>query len=85
MPLHLDVFHALWESYHGAGDRPRQPGVSTKGQTETAARQEALKTNPIGNKVRKEFADFLVRRKTFIGAMYGFSDPYWRVRYLDGD
>lgn len=54
-PLQLDVFHALRESYYGAGYRRRPPGTSTKGKGETAVREEALKTHPIGTKVRTEF------------------------------
>ena len=36
-------------------------------------------------KVRKELADVRGRRKVFLGEVYDFSDPCWRVRYLEGD
>ena len=36
-------------------------------------------------KVSKELADVRARRKAFLGEVYDFSDPYWGVRYLEGD
>ena len=30
-------------------------------------------------------ADIRGRRKAFMGEVYVFGDPYWRVRYPDGD
>ena len=84
-PLQLDVFHALWERYYGADHRTRPPGVPTRGEREAVSREEALKAFPIGTKVRREFADIRGRRKVFVGEVYDFSNPYWRVRYPDGD
>ena len=83
--LQLNVFHALWERCHGADHRARPPGVPTRGERETVSREEALKACPIRTKVRREFADIRGRRRGFVGEMYDISDPYWRVRYLDGD
>ena len=36
-------------------------------------------------KAGKELADVRGRRKVFLGEVYDFSDPCWRVRYLEGD
>ena len=35
--------------------------------------------------MRREFADVRGRSKVFVGEVYDFKDPYWRVRYQDGD
>ena len=84
-PLQLDVFHALWERYHGADHRARPPGMPTREEKPAASREVALKAFPIGTKVRREFADIRGKRRVFVGKVYDFSDPYWRVRYPDGD
>ena len=83
-PLKLDVFYALWEQYHGACHRTRPPGVP-KGEREAASREEALKAYPIGTKVRREFADIRGRRRVFVGEVYDFSNPCWRVICPDRD
>ena len=38
----------------------------------------------IDTKVRKELADVRGRRNVFLGKVYDFNDPYWRVRHLEG-
>jgi len=53
-PLQLDVFHALWERYHGADHRARPPGMPTREEKAAASREVALKAFPIGTKVRRE-------------------------------
>ena len=35
--------------------------------------------------VRKELADVRGRRNVYLGEVYDFSNPYWRVRYLEAD
>jgi len=87
-PLQLDVFHALYEDYHG-DDMPdsakRPAGEPSRGERERVSAEEALRLYPKGTLVGREFADAEGNTKVFRGKVYGFSDPYWRVRYSDGD
>ena len=41
-PLQLDVFHALYEEYHGADAAPRPAGPPTRGARNVASRDQAL-------------------------------------------
>ena len=45
----------------------------------------AFKIPPKETELRRELADIHGRRKVFLGEVYDSSDPYWRVRYPDGD
>lgn len=56
-----------------------------RGEREMASREEALKAFPIGTQIRREFADIRGRRKAFVGEVYNFKNPPWRVSYQDGD
>lgn len=84
-PLQLDVFHALWEAYHGPDKARRPPGIPTRGEREVASREDALRQYPLGTKVGREFADSEGNLKIFYGTVYDFCDPHWRVEYPDGD
>ena len=84
-PLPPRVFHALWERYHGGVHRTRPPELPTKGEKEAAFREESLKAYPRGTNIRGAVADFRGRKKIFVGEVYDVRDPYWRVRYPDGD
>ena len=59
--------------------------MPTRGEREAASRKEVLKAYPIGTKVRREFADIRGRRRVSVGELYDSSNPYWRVKYPDGD
>eukprot|EP00752_Nemacystus_decipiens_P018499 g16585.t1 len=78
-PLQLDVFHALWEDYHGPDIAPRPPGAPTRGEREVATREAALKEFPLNTEVGRELQDnngyVIITR----GKVCDFYDPYWRV------
>ena len=84
-PLQLDVFHAMWEDYHGPGVAPRPAGPPTRGEREVATREDALKEFPLNTEVGRELMDqdgnAILRR----GKICDFYDPYWRVEFSDGD
>ena len=84
-PLQLDVFHVMWETYQTIDSRLRPDGVPSKGERDASSREEALKLHPVGTQVRREFADGMGQAKAFTGVIYYFNEPYWRVRYPDGD
>ena len=84
-PLQLDVFHALYEEYHGADATPRPAGPPTRGAREVASRDQALQLFPIGTPVGREFVDSEGLVKTFQATVFDYCDPYWRVEYPDGD
>ena len=80
-PLQLDVFHALYEEYHGADVTPRP----TRGAREVASRNQALQLFPIGTLVGRKLVDSEGLAKTFKATVLDYCDPYWRVEYPDGD
>ena len=55
-----------------------------KGESRNLSKRRSRHTRR-ETKVRKEWADVRGRRKVFLGEVYDFSDPCWRVRYLEGD
>ena len=84
-PLQLDVFHAMWEHYHGPSRAPRPAGAPSRSERDVATRTKALREFPIGTEVGRELTDqggHAVIRK---GRVCDFGDPYWRVEYPDGD
>ena len=83
--LQLDVFHALWEAYHGSHCQPRPPTAPSKSERDALSRELALMRHPVGTKVRRGFADGTGYIKEDTGVVYDFCVPYWRVRYPDGD
>ena len=84
-PLQLDVFHALYEIYHDADATPRPTGPPTRGVREVASREQALLLFPIGTQVGREFAHQDGKLKIFGASVFDYCDPYWRVKYPDGD
>eukprot|EP00752_Nemacystus_decipiens_P004057 g3715.t1 len=84
-PLQLDVFHALYEDYHGANAAPRPAGPPTRGAREVASREHALQLFPIGTPIGREFVDSEGHPQVFKAAVFDYCDPYWRVDYPDGD
>jgi len=84
-PLQLDVFHALWEDYHGPDDAPRPPGSPTRGEREVATREAALQEFPLGTEVGRELHDLDGNVVVSRGKVCDFCDPYWRVEFGDGD
>lgn len=84
-PLQLDVFHAVYEEYHGADATPRPAGPPARGAREVASREQALQLFPRGTLVGREFADNEGHPKGFQAAVFDNCDPYWRVEYPDGD
>ncbi|CAB1113987.1 unnamed protein product [Ectocarpus sp. CCAP 1310/34] len=84
-PLQLDVFHALWEDYHGSDVAPRPPGAPTRGEREVATREAALQEFPLNTEVAKELRDKDDNIILSRGKVCDFYDPYWRVEFSDGD
>ena len=58
--------------------------MPTRGELQEASK-EWFKAHPTETKVRGELADVCGRRKVFLGEVYDFIHPCWRVRYPDGD
>lgn len=83
--LQLDVFHALWEEYHDDTCRPRPPEYPSKEDRDAASREQAVKDFPVGTKVRQSFTDGGGQVSEQTGVVYDFREPYWKVRYPDGD
>eukprot|EP00752_Nemacystus_decipiens_P012408 g10995.t1 len=84
-PLQLDVFHALWEDYHGPDIAPRPPGAPTRGEREVATREAALKEFPLNTEVGRELQDNNGNVIITRGKVCDFYDPYWRVKFSDVD
>eukprot|EP00752_Nemacystus_decipiens_P005076 g4607.t1 len=84
-PLQLDVFHTLWEDYHGPDIAPRPPGAPTRGEREVATREAALKEFPLNTEVGRELQDNNANVIITRGKVCDFYDPYWRVEFSDGD
>eukprot|EP00752_Nemacystus_decipiens_P016023 g14325.t1 len=84
-PLQLDVFHALWEDYHGPDIAPRPPGAPTRGEREVATREAAVKEFPLNTEVGRELQDNNGNVIITRGKVCDFYDPYWRVEFSDGD
>ena len=74
----------LWGLYHTGDSRFRPRGVSTRGELQEAS-NEWFTAHPTETKVRRELADVRGRRTVLFGEVYDFNDPYWWVRYPDGD
>lgn len=83
--LQLDVFHALWEAYHGPSLKRRPEEGPSKEDRDTLRREEALRKYPVGTHVRRAFADPAGRIVESDGVIYDFHDRYWRARHPDGD
>lgn len=78
-PLQLDMFHALWNLYQAGGETEHlQPKRKRRG------RQEALCMFPVGTKILRTFIKN-DQEDTMTGSVYDFKEPYWRIRYPDGD
>ena len=84
-PLQLDVFHALWEDYHGTAAAPRPPGPPSRGEREVATREQALQEFPLNTEVGRELLDKNGNTIVSRGKICDFYDPYWRVEFSDGD
>lgn len=74
-PLQLDVFHALYECYHGPGAAPRPPRPPTRGEQEVASREKALQLFPIGTPVGREFMDNQGSLKVFKATISDYTTP----------
>ena len=61
--LQLDVFHALWEAYHGPSVRSKPEEGPDKEERDAVRREEALRKYPVGTHVRRGFADPAERTK----------------------
>lgn len=75
-PLQLDVFHAMWEYYHGPDVAPRPPGAPSRGKREVVTREEALREFPLGKEVARELQD---QKGNFVlsgGEICDICDPY---------
>ena len=55
--LQLDVFHARWETYHGAECRAKPTSTLTRKERDGIDREQALKQHPVGTVIWREFAD----------------------------
>ena len=75
----------MWKVYKGADCRPRPNDVRRR-ENETLGRgRKALTRYPVGSQVKREFRDDVGQLRVFTGVVYDFSDPFWQVRYTDGD
>ena len=84
-PLQPDVFHVLWETYHGAECRARQTSTLTRKERDGIDREHALKQHTVGTVIWREFADAEGNKKRHLSKVLDYKSPYWRVRYADGD
>ena len=84
-PFTLDVFHALWETYHGAECQARPTSTLTRKERDGIDREHALKQHPVGTVIWREFADAEGNKKRHLSKVFDYKSPYWRVRYADGD
>ena len=84
-PLQLDVFHALWGVYKGKDCRSRPPEPLPKEERDQGVRTRALQDVPTGTQVRRSFAGCDGVSPASVERIYDFREPYWRVRYPDGN
>ena len=84
-PLQLDVFHALWEAYKRKDCHPRPSEPLAKEERDQGVRMRALQDFPTGTQIRRSFAGSDEVSRASVGRIYDFREPYWRVRYPDGD
>ena len=56
-PLQLDLFHALWKTYHGVECQARPTSTLTRKERDGIDREQALKQHPVGTVIWREFAD----------------------------
>ncbi|CAM9308427.1 unnamed protein product, partial [Sphacelaria rigidula] len=82
--LQLDVFHALWELYN-PHTKPRPSVNPSRAGRDSFARDEALRLIPRGTRIRKQFVDSQGERQEFNGEVFDFRQPYYRIKYEDGD
>ena len=83
--MQLDVFHAMYEDYHGVDAAPRPAGPLARSERDVASREQARQPFPIGTQIGREFADREGHLKVFRAAVFDYCDPYLRVEYPDGD
>ena len=84
-PLQLDVFHPLWETYHGAECQARPPATLTRKKRDGIYREHALKQHPVGTVIWRKFTDAEGNKKRHLSKVFDYKSPYWRVWYADGD
>ena len=84
-PLQLDVFHALWEAYHGPDRRSRPAVGSGKEERDALRREESLRKHPVGTRVRRAFAGAAGNVVESDGVIFDFQDLCWRIPHPDGD
>ena len=84
-PLQVDVFHALWETHHGAECQARPTSTLTRKERDGIDRQHALKQHPVETVIWREFADAEGNKKRHFPVVFGYKSPYWWVRYADRD
>ena len=53
-PLQLDVFHALWETYHGAECQARPTLTLTRKERDGIDREQAVKQHPVRTVIWRE-------------------------------
>ena len=84
-PLQQDVFHALWETYHGTECQKRSTSTLTRKERAWIHRERTLKQHPVGTVIWREFADAEGNKKRYLSKVFDYKSPYWRVWYADGD
>jgi hypothetical protein len=85
MPWTLDTFHALYELRHES-DMPDYALRVPKEDRRATTIEAALAQFPRGTTVVREHRESIRQPVRYIwGSVTGYSSPYWRVRYEDGD
>ena len=86
--MQLDVFHGLWEVYHGLSPRPGSDEGLSKENPDALGRveQKAVRKYPVGTHGEHGFADAGAGAPIeSYGVIYEFHDRCLRARHLDGD
>lgn len=84
-PLQFDVFHVMWEDYHGRATAPRPAGSPSRGEREVTTWTQAVEEFPCGTEVGRELTDQESNIVLSSGRVCDFYDPYWRVEFSDND
>ena len=83
--IQLDVFHVMWETYHGAECHAWPTSTRTWKERDQIDREHALKQHPVGTVIWRKFADAEGTKKSHLSKIFNHNSPYWRVPCADGD
>lgn len=83
-PVQIDVFHALWGSYHPR-EKVRSKILPPKEQGDKINREKVLNAFPFITRLGKDFIDRKDGVRTFVGKVISVRALYWQMKYGDGD